>query len=91
MTILQSFQQLLQACELRGNLPPSTLRDVFNDVSKYIRNISNSLNSLFPELLDAPDRGISPRVLTKGEWSLGGPTGLDHPTFVTILKINLHS
>jgi hypothetical protein len=30
------------------SIPEQSLRDVFNDVSKYIRNISISLNAVFP-------------------------------------------
>jgi hypothetical protein len=30
------------------DIPEQSLRDVFNDVSKYIRNISISLNAVFP-------------------------------------------
>jgi len=40
-----------------------TLRDVFNDVSRYICTISLSLNRLSPWILDHHDRGISPRSL----------------------------
>ncbi len=37
-----------------------SLRDVFNDVSKYIGNISISLNAVFPSLPDNPDVSRSP-------------------------------
>jgi hypothetical protein len=40
----------LQVCDRdRGlDIAEQSLRDVFNDVSKYIRNISMSLNALSP-------------------------------------------
>ncbi len=42
------------------DIPEQSLRDVFNDVSKYIRNISISLNAVLPELPDNPDVSRSP-------------------------------
>ena len=41
------------------DIPEQSLRDVFNDVSKYIRNISISLNAVLPKLPDNPDRAHS--------------------------------
>ncbi len=37
------------------DIPEQSLRDVFNDLSKYIRNISTSLNAVLPKLPDNPD------------------------------------
>jgi hypothetical protein len=42
------------------DIAEQSLRDVFNDVSKYIGNISISLNAVFPSLPDNPDRAHSP-------------------------------
>jgi hypothetical protein len=35
-------------------IPEQSLRDIFNDVLKYIRNISISLNAVLPKLPDNP-------------------------------------
>jgi hypothetical protein len=56
--------RLCRAASLQDRVPgldiaEQSLRDVCNDVSKYIRNISMSLYRVFPKLLDAPDRGIN--------------------------------
>ncbi len=44
------------------DIPEQSLRDVFNDVSKYIRNISISLNAVLPKLPDNHDRAHSLQV-----------------------------
>ncbi len=43
----------------RQDIPEQSLRDVLNDVSKYIRNISISLNAVLPKLPDNHDRAHS--------------------------------
>jgi hypothetical protein len=47
-----------------------SLRDVFNDVSKYIRNISMSLTAVLPSFLDDPDRVNSPQIFRFSGFSL---------------------
>jgi hypothetical protein len=49
----KTVQSLVSQCDRgRAQIPQDiaeqSLRDVFNDVSKYIRNISISLNAVFP-------------------------------------------
>ncbi len=39
--------------------PEQSLRDVFNDVSKYIRIVSVSLNAVLPKLPDNPDMSLA--------------------------------
>ena len=41
------------------DIPEESLRDVFNDVSKYIRNISISPNAVLPRTTDNPDVPLS--------------------------------
>ena len=41
------------------DIAEQSLRNVFNDVSKYIRNISVSLNAVLPKLPDNHDRAHS--------------------------------
>ena len=45
------------------DIAEQSLRDFFNDVSKYIRNISISLNSVLPKLPDNRDRVHSQEYL----------------------------
>jgi hypothetical protein len=40
------------------DIPEQSLRDVFNDVSKYIRNIFISFNAVLPKLPDNHDRRV---------------------------------
>jgi hypothetical protein len=51
------------------DVPEHSLRDVFNDVSKYIGNISISLNTVLPKLPDNHDRTHS-----LGTWSSSSTT-----------------
>ena len=71
------------------DIPEQSLRDVFNDVSKYIRNISISLNVVFPYLPDNPDVPLNPNQTSENKKTKNdGARGLSIATDATSLDIS---